>query len=230
MDITYHFLYILFLLRKAHCSENDKVRIKFSQLENNGSERLREKQEIWQTYEKNIPLGLMLSKRETQHNKRESKNRKELTPAIKKTSGKHYHLKSDDKTIYSKESYKNTFADIMRLHHLTSQKKSECLYCCCCKRRLSKKKLKKVMYLLQEAMKTFDDPPPKPKPLAPPCDLGTCCMPCTQASCGCCCPCTQKVKVKYHPPQFEFEAMKGALMCGCGFGNPCGGCLMRSGK
>jgi len=229
MDVIIISISILFALQITYCIDNDNVKVKLSELQANDSGKP-QVQDAWQAYEKNIPLGLMLSKREAHKNTgKHITNIKKEMPGNRKEIRKDVRSKSNVKVASRSKPYKNAYFTYKNARVISPPKKSNCLSCCCCKRRLSKKKMKEVMGLLKEAMKTFDDPPPKPKPLAPPCDLGTCCMPCTQASCGCCCPCTQMVKVKYHPPQFDFEAMKGSLMCGCGFGNPCGGCLMKTG-
>lgn len=214
MDVLIIITTISFVLPKIYCSSNEGIKIEGTQLQTHESKKLGQ-QDTWQNYEKNIPLSLMLSKREPHEHKNTRKNH----------NSKNLFQKLNQRT----PRYKKISGNFNRVHDSISPKKTKYSSCCCCKRRLSKKKMKNVLNLLKEAIKTFDDPPPKPKPIAPPCDLGTCCMPCSQAS-GCCCPCSQMVRVKYHPPQFDFQAMKGNLMCGCGFGNPCGGCLMKTGN
>jgi hypothetical protein len=199
----------------------------------------------WDAIQNNVPLGLMLSKRATPHKSWYAKKiigeqATNINIVVRKKLPMNTNRDNDiqeSRSMTNKNDATKTGFSKSKKHFpkckcsrksLSCSGRAKCPGYVCCKRNLTKLKMKKVIGLLRAALVNLQDPPSKKK-LKPPCDMGVCSLPCSNCGCGCCGPCMQMVKVKYHPPKFDFKAMKGQLMCGCGFGNPCGGCMMKTG-
>lgn len=195
----------------------------------------------WKDVQRQLPLGLLLSKRGTSPNhqylgKIVGKNTVIDVDVHKKISlkanGILKHKSTGERKAVRRQKNGNNRCTKFECTRKPMSLTGESKCCVCCKRNLTKQKMKKVIGLLRDALLNLQYPPSKKKLRKPQCDMGMGSLPCSNSGCcgccGCCGQCGQMVKVKYHPPKFDFKAMKGQLMCGCGFGNPCGGCLMRT--